>query len=199
MPSFDLRHPATLSRVTVHKSSSKNKIIVASVFLVFYAMVLPWVYSTVGQPYETALAELNTMKANVTESAHLEILENQGVYETSFDDEDEDDELGEERKFGSRRIKRKKMKENLKKKKKEPTAKLEDIDLARLPNSYLPSALSSFFLFLLLTCTALFFLVQKWLVWFKVYVMYEDATSVTSDSVIQITPLPHRGRPAITT
>jgi cation-transporting ATPase 13A1 len=29
--------------------------------------------------------------------------------------------------------------------------------------------------------------------------MYEDATSVTSDSVIQITPLPHRGRPAITT
>jgi hypothetical protein len=118
MPSFDLRHPATLSRVTVHKSSSKNKIIVASVFLVFYAMVLPWVYSTVGQPYETALAELNTMKANVTESAHLEILENQGVYETSFDDEDEDDELGEERKFGSRRIKRKKMKENLKKRRK---------------------------------------------------------------------------------
>ena len=49
-------------------------------------------YSTVGQPYATALAELNSMKANATESAHLEILENQGVYETSFDDDDDDDE-----------------------------------------------------------------------------------------------------------
>ena len=194
---LDLRHPATLSRVTVHKSSSSNKIIVASIFLVLYAIVTPWVYSTVGQPYATALAELNSMKANATESAHLEILENQGVYETSFDDDDDDDE-DEQRKFGSKRVKRKTMKENLKRKKKEPTAKLEDVDILRLPNSLLPSALSSFFLFLLLTSTALFFLIQKWLVWFKVYVMYEDATSISLDCLVQITPLPHRGSPAIT-
>ncbi len=199
MVSYNLRHPATLARVTVHRSSSSNKMIIASILLVLYAMVVPWVYSTVGQPYTTALAELKAMQANISTSEHAKIIENQGVYETSFDDEDEEDE---ERKFGSRRVKKKKLKEKRKKKKEAKLAdkevKLElDVEIERLPNSYLPSALSSFIFFLLLSATALFFLVQKWLVWFKVLVMYEDVTSVQMGYVVQVTPKAHRGSPAI--
>ena len=115
MPSFDLRHPKTLARVTVHKSSSHNKMMVASVLLVLYAMVTPWVYSTVGEPYATALAELKLMQANKSSTVHTQIIKNQGVFETSF--EEDDDEEDEERKFGSRRSKLKRLKEKRKKNK----------------------------------------------------------------------------------
>jgi cation-transporting ATPase 13A1 len=206
MPSFDLRHPKTLARVTVHKSSSHNKMIVASVLLVLYAMVTPWVYSTVGEPYATALAELKLMQANKSSTVHTQIIKNQGVFETSFDEDD--DEEDEERKFGSRRSKLKRLKEKRKKNKaaKKADKKEADIDvklfvdedgMTRLPNAMLPSAMSSFVFFLLLSATALFFLVQRWLVWFKVYVMYEDVASVQPGHVVQVTPLPHRGSPAI--
>ena len=212
MQPYHLRHPATLSRVTVHKPSSFRKLVVTSVLVVLFSIVTPWVYSTVGEPYTTALTELKSMRANASTTAHTQIIENQGVFETSFDEDEDDDNADEERKFGSRRAKLKVRKEHQKKKKDlkkknggdttgtgtgASTPALQDVEIDRLPNSMLPSAVSSFVLFLLLSSTALFFLVQKWLVWFKVMVMYEEADKVTVDSVIHVEPLPHRGRPAI--
>ena len=60
---YDLRHPASLARVTVHVASPSKKLLLASVLVALYGAVLPWVYSTVGQPYARALSELSAIES----------------------------------------------------------------------------------------------------------------------------------------
>ena len=129
---------------------------------------------------------------------------------TTFDAIEDD----EENAFASRRVKQKRRKERKKMKKKLKKDGKNDAEIAkltidpvleaieekeRLPNAHLPSALSSFAFFLLGTATALFFLMQKWMVWFRVSVFYDNLVGpLHADCFVQITPSPHRGKPALT-
>ena len=211
MSAYHLRHPASLARVTVHVPSPTKKMAVFAVLVALYGMVLPWVYSTVGQPYATALRELSAIEATnrngsavkvkldkAKSKAHKEVLEAGGVSVTTFDAIEDD----EENAFASRRVKQKRRKERKKMKKKLKKDGKNDAEIAkltidpvleaieekeRLPNAYLPSALSSFAFFLLGTATALFFLMQKWMVWFRVSVFYDNLVGpLHADCFVQI-------------
>ncbi len=207
---YPLRHPKSLARVTLHVPSTNKKLLLGAAFALLYALVLPWVYGTVGQPYEAARKELGAIlgkrggKAAVKVSrAHKEVLDAGGVSETTFGEDDED----EENAFGSRRVKKKQrqLKKELRKKMKKegmdvPAVDVEQLaqeDKERLPSPYLPSALASLALFMLGSGTALFFLLQKWLVWFRVWAFYDDATAIHAGCVAQVTPPPHRGKAAV--
>ena len=221
MPPYHLRHPASLSRVTVHVPSPTKKMAAAAIFVLLYAIVLPWVYSTVGEPYNTALKELSSIEAKNRGGAtvkmdkakskkHKEVLDAGGVSVMNFDEVDDD----EENAFGSRRVKQKRRKERKKLKKKLKKDGKADTEIAkltvdpvleaieekeRLPSAFLPSALSSFTFFFLATATALFFLLQKWMVWFRVFVFFDHHSGpIHGECYVQITPPSHRGKPAVT-
>ena len=134
---YALRHPKSLARVTLHVPSTNKKILLGAFFALLYALGLPWVYSTVGQPYEAARKELGAIlgkkggKVAVKVSrAHKEVLDAGGVSETTFGDDEEDEESA----FGSRRVKKKQrqLKKEMRKKMKKEGMDVPAVDVEQL-------------------------------------------------------------------
>uniref|UniRef100_A0A7S0AQA0 Cation-transporting ATPase n=1 Tax=Pyrodinium bahamense TaxID=73915 RepID=A0A7S0AQA0_9DINO len=66
-----------------------------------------------------------------------------------------------------------------------------------LPSSWAPNAWASAALFASLSLHALFHLLCHWVVRFRVAALYRPAHSVREGCFVQVTPHPHRGRPAL--
>jgi hypothetical protein len=54
---MEIQHPKALASVTVHKTDSTKRIAITAFFAVLYAIVLNFVISTSGEPYQLALEE----------------------------------------------------------------------------------------------------------------------------------------------
>eukprot|EP00729_Bicosta_minor_P020844 gene20844-15916_t len=59
---MSLRHPPSLVNVTVHKLDTGRKTAIYSIFAVAYAIVLYQCYTTLGDPYRNALAEIESLR-----------------------------------------------------------------------------------------------------------------------------------------
>mgnify|MGYP000527471497 CR=1 FL=1 len=66
-----------------------------------------------------------------------------------------------------------------------------------LPSPYLPNAWAAAFLFLVMSCHALFHLLCRWLKWFEAATLYGPASTVRAGAYVLVSPQPHRGRAAI--
>ena len=211
---MDVRHPASLQRVTLHAKSPLRRVLLAAVFAVLYAGALHWCYTTSGEPRATALAEAEKLRrANMTadEVASQEELTDMGypVLQMSKDDSDilGAPDAGEELYPGLAADEES-----------APTITLEEAvklnasaleakvgkkkDEERpLPAKWLPNAWACAALFALCTATALTYLLCNWLKWFRAAVLYcpvSGSVELSDQLFAHVMPHAHRGKADIT-
>ena len=215
-------HAPTLAHVTAHEHRPLNRTLAAALFVVIYAMAGSYAVRTAGEPYAAALKEQelldalkNERKANATlaattapDTADLSAKAGgapptpkatpsptppAGSYDP-FDDEVLFDEDG-----------------FVKRAEDEPVSDTsagtatnstadddeKDPNERPLPHEWLPSAGACVALFLAATAHALFYLMLRWSIDFKVRVFFAPSRRVVAGSYICFKPLPNKGKPAL--
>ena len=215
-------HAPTLAHVTAHEHRPLNRTLAAALFVVIYAMAGSYAVRTAGEPYAAALKEQerldalkNATKANATlaaadasDTADLSAKAGgapptpkatpsptppAGSYDP-FDDEVLFDEDG-----------------FVKRAEDEPAADTsagaatnstadddeKDPNERPLPHEWLPSAGACVALFLAATAHALFYLMLRWSIDFKVRVFFAPSRRVVAGSYVCFKPLPNKGKPAL--
>jgi hypothetical protein len=192
---MELVHPASLSRVTVHRTAPIRRAAIAVVFVVLYAAAGLFVYDTIGVPRRLALEaaeraedeRFNALEHSASNSAHV-VDERADVdeeeVEVSVDQDgnatvavDADATLEDDDNDGSkRRVVRRKtasVAESI-----ESLAREEASDWfspSYLPSEHQPDTWAMAALFLVLTLHALFHLVCRWLTWFKAMWLFQPS------------------------
>ena len=215
MPAIKLRHPRTLASVALYQHQPHRQTGVASLFVIGYSIAAYFAYTTAGQPLAAALAEqvrleaLSNATANGTASAGLDgagvTLAGVGAAipatpktpspsppsgPKGFDWDDEateEDELAGLRAADAALDAANGTASNGTSTKKERP----------LPSEWLPSAAVCVGIFLLACSHALFYLMCRWSVDFRLRQLYAPATDVKPGVIVCFRPLPHKGRPML--
>eukprot|EP00616_Rhizochromulina_sp_CCMP1243_P017602 CAMPEP_0119000990 /NCGR_PEP_ID=MMETSP1173-20130426/64353_1 /TAXON_ID=1034831 /ORGANISM="Rhizochromulina marina cf, Strain CCMP1243" /LENGTH=1550 /DNA_ID=CAMNT_0006952493 /DNA_START=19 /DNA_END=4671 /DNA_ORIENTATION=+ len=193
---MDLQHPPSLKRVQVYRPAPLRRAIFCGLAVAMYAVVLPQVYTTMGQPRATALAQIEkieTMKPPEVSSSGVWV---GGKLVDEAPDEFSEEVVAAQAEEGSAA----KDTSDDWRKAFEGAGKPQEIrdeEGRPLPSPYLPSAMACVGLFLSLTVTALFFLLCHWLVSFKAFALYEPAQQMQQGCFVLVLPQKHRGKAAI--
>lgn len=211
-----LQHQKNIDKVQVLRLAPQRRQLFFAVVFVLYAVVGSWVYSTVGEPYATAILEAEKLDKEKELSTHEKAIEEGGVTVASFsdfDDEDEeDDEAAGDIVKQAMKARDNRGKAKSKKAKSENETNFEDMEFdpmfddiddmegrrRPLPSKYTPNAWAGATLFLLLSLHALFHLLCRWFVWFRAAAHFEPAVgTIRPGMFIAVTPKKHRGRAGI--
>ena len=216
MPTIKLRHPRALASVALYQHQPQRQTGVASLFVIGYSIAAYFAYTTAGQPLAAALAEqvrleaLSNATANGTASAGLDGARatlagvgaaipatpktlspsppSPGPKGFDWDDEaTEEDELAGLRAADAALDAANATASNGTSTKKERP----------LPSEWLPSAAVCVGIFLLACSHALFYLMCRWSVDFRLRQLYAPATDVKPGVIVCFRPLPHKGRPML--
>lgn len=187
--------------VNIHRPNVALRIGLSALVAVLYAVTLQQCYTTMGDPYNRALAEIEALREtgaiadeDFEQLSEVQKLQNKldGIYGAPTTDNI--DEIWQEDASGS-------------------TAPLlaeaatggnstddDEVTKPPLPPWYLPNALPAASLFLLISFHILFHLLCHWLVWFRTAMLYERVprTCTVGDGCFaSIIPQTHRGNPEI--
>ena len=88
-----LQHQKNIDNVQVLRPSPQRRQLFLAVLVVLYAIVGSWVYSTVGDPYATAIIEAEKLDKEKELSTHEKAIEEGGVTVASFSDFDDEDDF----------------------------------------------------------------------------------------------------------
>lgn len=148
-----------IAKVAVYQKSPSRRYLIVGILVLLYAVVLPWVWNTMGAPLDRAKEEARKLDLEKTDEQldEFEFVE----VDLSVDEPAQGAEI---------------------------SAQVEPIDMnitlgvnettRPLPSPYLSDAGAMAALFLVVFCHCLFYLVCHWLVWFEVQAFYVDRKSV---------------------
>jgi len=196
------------SRLQVYKLAPMRRVVILSVAAVLYALVLPYVYNTCGEPLRRAKLELEEFEK---ERAFKEPVMWRNTHDNDddlfgwdddsnrpglWDDEEDDDDFNqppapveiETIRSADDEDAAVEVSEN------NSTEDEDDDDEVYkeprpLPNWFLPDAGAAAALFALLTGTILFNLMGHWFVWFKTKMYFESCSTYLSLSLSPSLPL----------
>uniref|UniRef100_A0A0G4HKL1 Uncharacterized protein n=1 Tax=Chromera velia CCMP2878 TaxID=1169474 RepID=A0A0G4HKL1_9ALVE len=209
-----LQHPPSIASVTVHRKSKVRRLWLDVFSMALYALIIPWVWTTMGEPRRVALAERDRTEAALLEKLVLASqTEKPGVHVNGTGGETEGEvppvavetletQTEEEVKETDKETNRTALIEAAKAKYEalpEFDPMFDDIDdyegMAKkpIPSALLPNAWAGLTLFLLVSFHILFHLMTRWNVWFRAEVFSEPAFELREGSRLLIQPKEHRG------
>jgi len=208
---MDIQHPESIERVRVYDVAPFRRMVLGAFCALVYAAILPQVYQTMGQPRETAIAQLEEIEARKpVDSGPARVwVGGKLVNDAMLEDQvigDEHELFGDSASSSSPSADGSVSGEGADDWRKafEGTEigsvekELTDEEGRPLPSRYLPSAVSCAAIFFAVTLTALFFLLCRWLVWFKALTLFAPATEIKEGSFVLVQPLSHHGKAEIT-
>jgi len=179
-----------IAYLRIYKPAPLRKTILIGLCVVLYAIVLPPVWNTMGDPRRRASLELEELKSKKISKEDQLLKETDGEVVLSWDDDDEDEDedvVLEEVVLKDIVLEDTSIEKN--------STDDEEEDERPLPNWFIPDAFPAAALFCLLTGTVLFQLLCRWFVWFYAWMYFEPATAVDAGCSALVTPYAHHGKP----
>ncbi|CAK8999902.1 Endoplasmic reticulum transmembrane helix translocase (Complexed with DOR1 protein 1) (Endoplasmic reticulum P5A-ATPase) (Sensitivity to the P.farinosa killer toxin protein 1) [Durusdinium trenchii] len=209
--------------LTVYERAPSKRTAVMALAVLLYALVLPYVWNTMGEPRRRAVLEAEALEAKKWEEEDTLVEQGEGEVVVSWDEDEEegedsnikwDDGDEEEDAVVDAKDDDNKQATTAKKKAKKRKNKtstsgggvfdeLEDDDEddqdeeLSLPSWFLPDAGAVAALFVLVSGTALFNLMCHWFVWFHVGAYFAPTEKVEAGAFIHVLPYAYRGKPEL--
>eukprot|EP00940_MAST-03C_sp_MAST-3C-sp2_P002306 g2306.t1 len=217
MVEVTLKHPPRLVRASIHVPAENRRLFMIAGLVLLYAFVLQSVYSTIGQPYDNALRELEQIsKRNLTVFSREKIgsgplsiehsLEDFIVGDEDLDDDTESEEILQEeedddaQEFEDLFSEDEMISSEVGKSAKKDLERIKELAKEHdrpLPSQALPSATSAVALFLTISAHVLFHLMCHWQASFKTWALFSPARNVRAGHSILCVPQKHRGKAGI--
>ena len=194
-----------IQRATVHEKSSFRRIAFTATFVLLYAIVLPYVWNTMGEPLRRAKAEADALdhqklhdELESFDEVTLTWEDDAATVDTGMAEDEEDDE---EEWWDGEEVEEEEEGEEAAGEEDEAMEGTEGNETEKftrpLPSPFLPDAGAVAAMFALVVSHALFYLLRHWLVSFEVGAMFKPADRIKPGFYVHIVPFAYRGKPAV--